>query len=132
MTESGCLSVVGVCLPCESLNHFFMYACMLEIMTCAMYNFKFSNSQYPGTTTNLVVALFHFTLPYHDVCLSFQSTELRNNAIAPRPKVRLETFRWQSSYEKSNATKITTCRNSVQGKNLITDDHGEKVQRSAC
>ncbi|KAK2173211.1 hypothetical protein NP493_892g01016 [Ridgeia piscesae] len=73
--------------------------------------------------------LFTCSFVYFITSIYKQSTELRNNAIAPRPKVRLETFRWQSSYEKSNATKITTCRNSVQGKNLITDDHGYVCER---
>ena len=65
-------------------------------------------------------------------CLSFQSSQLNEDALAPRPKVRLETFQWQPRYEKANATKITTCRNSVQGKHLITDDHGEDKALGLC
>lgn len=38
-----------------------------------------------------------------------------------------QSFKWHTSWDKTNHsnTKITSCRNSVQGKVLIADDKGE-------
>ena len=45
------------------------------------------------------------------------------------PKVRLspDAFKWQPKFDQINATKIKTCRNSVQGKTLIADERGNSA-----
>ncbi|XP_013387840.1 UPF0454 protein C12orf49 homolog [Lingula anatina] len=45
-------------------------------------------------------------------------------------RVAPEQFKWQPKFESANASKIKTCRNSVQGKLLVADDRGYVCDRS--
>lgn len=52
------------------------------------------------------------------------------NEIDLLPARKLDdSFLWHSSEENNGTVKVTTCRNSVQGKALIVDDKGNDVNR---
>lgn len=52
------------------------------------------------------------------------------NEIDILPARKLDdSFLWHSSEENNGTVKVTTCRNSVQGKALIVDDKGNDVNR---
>ena len=43
----------------------------------------------------------------------------------PKGRISPDSFKWQPKFDRINATKIKTCRNSVQGKTLIADERGQ-------
>ncbi|XP_077996215.1 SREBP regulating gene protein-like [Glandiceps talaboti] len=51
---------------------------------------------------------------------------LEEGAIQPEVK---RTFRWKLQYDQKNSTLLTSCRNSVQGRVLVTDEKGFLCQR---
>lgn len=56
-----------------------------------------------------------------------QSTQFSGSEVDIKPSRKLDdSFLWHSSNDENNETsiKMTTCRNSVQGKVLIVDDKG--------
>lgn len=59
----------------------------------------------------------------------FQSDQVVETDVKPilRPDL---AFRWLSATENNNASKSLTCRNSIQGKVLITDDKGYVCSRN--
>ena len=59
--------------------------------------------------------------------LFFQSEQLVEEEAYPvKKRLPSEKFQWQSRIQSINASKIKTCRNSVQGKELIADDRGRQ------
>lgn len=64
------------------------------------------------------------------ILLLFQPVDHHVNEIDILPARKLDdSFLWHSSEENNGTVKVTTCRNSVQGKALIVDDKGNDVNR---
>ncbi|XP_046679978.1 SREBP regulating gene protein [Homalodisca vitripennis] len=73
-----------------------------------------------------------FTLSLTYCIISFLSVPVDNEVyeidILPARKLD-DSFLWHSSDENNGTVKVTTCRNSVQGKALIVDDKGYVCNR---
>ncbi|KAF4524258.1 hypothetical protein B566_EDAN008806 [Ephemera danica] len=70
--------------------------------------------------------IFGLSLTYCILSFLYEGGELSNDVDNVILRPRDQPFIWHSGKEDSNSTniKVTTCRNSVQGKVLIVDDRG--------
>ena len=58
------------------------------------------------------------------MCFQNQAERVLIEEDVPKVRISPESFNWQPKFDKLNASKIKTCRNSVQGKILIADERG--------
>lgn len=77
--------------------------------------------------------IFTLSLTYCILSFVIESAQFNTNEVDVKPSRKLDdSFLWHSSNDETNGTsmKMTTCRNSVQGKVLIVDDKGYVCSRS--
>ncbi|XP_042895483.1 SREBP regulating gene protein [Parasteatoda tepidariorum] len=73
-------------------------------------------------TISFCYCVFHW-LPEAD-------DSMADDNMIPPINLPSQSFKWHTSYDKTNhSSKITSCRNSVQGKVLIADDKGYVCSR---
>lgn len=76
----------------------------------------------------VLAVIFGCSLLYFITNIHRQSQQLHVVITEAAPVRPAEPVRWQVNWE-ANSSKILTCRNSVQGKDLIADDKGYVCER---